>query len=150
MNRRFPYFVLILLLTLPLPSRAWNEGLYAEIERSITPPRLSESTFEITRYGARPEATAAQNQRAIQRAIDVCSQKGGGRVVVPSGKRFLTGALTLKSGVNLVVEDSARLEFAFEPTLYPVLCLRHETLPHCEDTLGGHGPDELPALHLRL
>ena len=121
MNRRLPYFVLILLLTLPLPSHAWDDGLYSEIERSITPPRLSESTFEITRYGARPEASAAQNQRAIQRAIDVCSQKGGGRVVVPSGKRFLTGALTLKSGVNLVVEDSARLEFAFEPTLYPVV-----------------------------
>ena len=121
MNRRLPYFVLILLLTLPLTSRAWDDGLYAEIERSVTPPRLSESTFEITRYGVRPEATAAQNQRAIQRAIDVCSQKGGGRVVVPSGKRFLTGALTLKSGVNLVVEDSARLEFAFEPALYPVV-----------------------------
>ena len=117
MNRRLPYFLLVLLLALPPPSHAWDEGLYAEIERSIMPPRLSESTLDITRYGARPEATAAQNQRAIQRAIDVCSQKGGGRVVVPSGKRFLTGALTLKSGVNLVVEDSARLEFAFEPAL---------------------------------
>ena len=72
--------------------------------------------------------TAAKNQKAIQKAIDKCSQKGGGRVIVPAGQRFLTAAIQLKSGVNLVVEEGAVLEFAFEPELYPIVPTRWEGL----------------------
>jgi hypothetical protein len=37
---------------------------------------------------------------AFSRAINACSLAGGGRVVVPEGN-FLTGAIHLKSNVNL-------------------------------------------------
>ncbi|MBB5059325.1 hypothetical protein HDF16_004048 [Granulicella aggregans] len=46
---------------------------------------------------------------AIQQAIDQISAAGGGRVVVPGGKRFLIGALMLKSNVNFHLADDAVL-----------------------------------------
>lgn len=45
---------------------------------------------------------------AIQKTIDTCSENGGGRVVVPSGK-YLTGTILLKSNVELHLEVGAHL-----------------------------------------
>jgi len=109
------------LLPVLMTAQQWDDQLYRQIEQSIQPPRLSNTEYVITKSGAKPTATAAQNQKAIQRAIDKCSKKGGGRVVVPAGRRFLTGAIELKSGVNLVVEEGATLEFVFQPELYPIV-----------------------------
>ena len=106
----------------------WDEQQYREIEQSIRLPQFAAQDFPITKYGAKPTNTAKKNQKAIQKAIDTCSKKGGGRVIVPAGQKFLTGAITLKSGVNLVVEDGAVLEFAFEPDLYPIVPTRWEGL----------------------
>jgi polygalacturonase len=49
------------------------------------------------------------DSRAIQRAIDTAADRGGGRVLLRGGKRFLTGALVLKSGVELHLADNAVL-----------------------------------------
>ena len=106
----------------------WDEQQYREIEQSIRVPQFAAQDFPITKYGAKSGNTAKKNQKAIQKAIDTCSKKGGGRVIVPAGQKFLTGAITLKSGVNLVVEDGAVLEFAFEPDLYPIVPTRWEGL----------------------
>ncbi len=127
---RLLFILSLLLLFLALPSRGqgWDEGLYRQIEQSIQVPQMGETTYVISRYGASPDHSAAQNQQAIQRAIDVCSQRGGGRVVVPAGGHYMTAAITLKSGVNLVVEEGAHLEFAFDPALYPVVLTSWEGL----------------------
>ena len=108
---------------LPLAAQAgqWDEAKYKQIEQSIRAPKLVDKSYDITKYGAKAGAAAAVNQRAIQKTIDLCTKKGGGRVVVPAGQKFLTGAITLKSGVNLVVEEGATLEFAFKPELYPIV-----------------------------
>jgi polygalacturonase len=37
----------------------------------------------------------------IQKAINACSANGGGQVLLPPGKTFLTGSLTLRSNVDL-------------------------------------------------
>ena len=104
----------------PAPSY-WDEAQYKQIEQSIRVPQFADKAYVITKYGAKTTNTAAQNQKAIQKAIDLCSKKGGGRVIVPAGQKFLTGAITLKNGVNLHVEEGAILEFAFEPELYPIV-----------------------------
>ena len=104
----------------PAPS-FWDEAQYKQIEQSIRVPQFADKAYVITKYGAKTTNTAAQNQKAIQKAIDLCSKKGGGRVIVPAGQKFLTGAITLKNGVNLHVEEGAILEFAFEPELYPIV-----------------------------
>ena len=119
----------LLLLCLIVPSiaqaKAWDEEEYKRIEQSIKAPTFPEKDFLITKYGAKTTNSAAQNQKAINKAIAACSKKGGGRVIVPSGT-FVTGAITLLSHVNLVVEKDAVLKFAFEPDLYPIVPTRWE------------------------
>ena len=115
----------LLLLCLICPTLAtaqgWDEAQYKQIEQSIRVPQFADKDYVITKFGAKPDATAEKNQKAIQKAIDQCSKKGGGHVVVPTGQTFLTGAITLKDGVNLHVEEGAVLEFAFQPELYPIV-----------------------------
>ena len=121
MKKRTLWLALSLLLPVLAIAQGWDEAMYKQIEQSIREPQFADKTYTITKYGASPDATAAKNQKAIQKAIDQCSKKGGGKVIVPAGQKFLTGAITLKSGVNLVVENGAVLEFAFEPELYPIV-----------------------------
>ena len=102
-------------------AQGWDEVKYKQIEQSIRMPKFAEKTYPITKFGAKTTNAAAQNQKAIQKAIDACSKKGGGKVIIPAGEKFLTGAITLKDGVNLVVEEGAILEFAFQPELYPIV-----------------------------
>ena len=117
-------FLFVLLLTLMVPfagvANEWDATVYQQIEQSIQSPQIIGKDYVITKFGANPDASAAENQKAIQKAIDKCSKKGGGRVVVPAG-RFLTGAIHLKSHVELHIEEGATLLFAFEPELYPIV-----------------------------
>ena len=123
-------YLQLLLVTLLLPVALWADGWdtqYKQIEQSIRQPQFADREFNITKYGAKPTAKAAINQKAINKAIETCSKAGGGKVIVPEGT-FLTGAITMKSHVNLVVEKGATLQFAFEPDLYPIVLTRWEGL----------------------
>ena len=115
--------MMLLALLLPVASFAdgWDEATYKQIESSIQTPTFGDVVIDVRKTGAKQEATAQQNQKAIQKAIDKCSKKGGGKVVIPSGMHYLTGAISLKSHVNLVVEEEAVLEFVFQPELYPIV-----------------------------
>ena len=99
----------------------WNEKTYHEIELSIRLPQFGNNAYDVTTFGAKDNATPVQNQKAIQQAIELCSQKGGGRVIIPAGTTLTTGAIHLKSHVNLVIEKGATLRFAFDPALYPIV-----------------------------
>lgn len=72
---------------------------------------------------------AAENQkvtRVIQSAIDEVSEKGGGKVIIPTGK-WKTGRISLKSNVNLHLEEGAKLYFSGELEDYrPAVFTRHE------------------------
>ena len=59
----------------------------------------------MTDFGAVADG-ATLNTLAIQKAIDACSQKGGGIVTFPAG-RYLTGTIQLKDGVTLYLESKA-------------------------------------------
>ena len=126
--KRILQITMLLLVVLCVQAKGWNEQQYKQIEQSIRMPQFADKKYDITKFGAKPANTAAKNQKAIQKAIDKCSKKGGGRVIVPAGQHFLTAAIQLKSGVNLVVEEGAVLEFAFEPELYPIVPTRWEGL----------------------
>ena len=117
----------LFLLVPSLMSASEWDTTYKQIERSIQAPQFPDKAFLITKYGAKTTATAAKNQKAINRAIEKCSKAGGGRVVVPAGV-WNTGAITLRSGVNLVVEKDATLLFAFDTDLYPLVLTRWEGL----------------------
>lgn len=117
-------FLKTLLLALLLPACAfaagWDDNEYKRIEQSIQLPKIAERQFLITSFGAKTTATAAQNQKAINKVISLVSKKGGGKVIIPKGT-WNTGAIELKSHVNLVLEEGATLHFAFEPKLYPLV-----------------------------
>ena len=118
--------LLLLCLFFPLAAVAdvW-ETQYKQIEQSIRQPQFADNEFVITKFGAKVDASAAVNQKAINKAIATCSKKGGGKVIVPAGK-WNTGAIELKSKVNLVIEEGATLQFVFEPELYPIVPTRWE------------------------
>ena len=91
----------------------------------IQAPIFPNRDFNIVSFGAPTNGTTIATT-FIQKAIDSCSAAGGGRVIVPAGT-FLTGALTLKSNVNLHISAGATLKFSTNTADYlPVVLTRFE------------------------
>ena len=86
-------------------------------------PVFQDMTFNIVDYGAINDGTT-KNTKAFKKAIEACNAAGGGKVLVPSGKWF-TGAIHLKSNVNLHFEEGAEIHFSDDPEDYlPVVFTR--------------------------
>ncbi|WP_257669682.1 glycoside hydrolase family 28 protein [Parapedobacter tibetensis] len=99
----------------------------AELERvrqQISAPTFPDRDFVITDFGAVGDGTTL-NTEAFKKAIETCHTSGGGRVVVPFGT-FLTGAIYLKSNVNLHLADSTTILFSRDSTQYPMVFTRWE------------------------
>ena len=94
-----------------------------EILERIKAPRFPARDFLITAHGAREGG--AECTTAIAEAIAAAHAAGGGRVVVPPGV-FQTGAIHLKSGVNLHVSAGATLRFLTDAAKYPIVFTRWE------------------------
>lgn len=111
---------------LPRPACAaadpWRRA--AEIARTVRAPRFPARTFDITRHGAKGDGTTLDTA-AVADAIAACAAAGGGRVVVPAGT-FLTGAVHLKSNVELHLAAGATLLFSTDPAHYPMVFTRWE------------------------
>ena len=75
--------------------------------------------YVVTSYGAKPDG-ATDNTAAIQKAIDDCAAKGGGRVLVPGGGKYVTYTLNLKNNVELHIDRGATLLGGEDPLKYPV------------------------------
>ncbi len=98
---------------------------YSKILARIKPPTFKKKDYDILKFGAK-SGGQTDCREAINNAIDACSEAGGGRVVVPAGE-FLTGAILLKSHVNLYVSKGATLKFSTDPKSYlPVVHTRWE------------------------
>jgi polygalacturonase/lysophospholipase L1-like esterase len=91
---------------------AWAQ--VSQILQRIKPPVFPDRDFSITRFGANAGGDCTQ---AFRQAIDACNKAGGGRVVVPPGE-WLTGAIHLKSNVNLHVSEGATIKFSRETKAY--------------------------------
>lgn len=103
---------------------AWTTE-YPKILARIKPPKFKKKDYLITKYGAVADGKTLATD-AFRKAIEDCSRKGGGRVVVPAGE-FLTGAIHLKSNVNLYVQKGATIKFSMNPKDYlPVVHTRWE------------------------
>ena len=102
-------------------------------------------SVNIETVGARGDGTTL-NTVAIQKAVDSLAANGGGTLVVPKGE-FLSGAIFLKRGVNLHLDQGAVLKGSTNIEDYPDLMTRIE----------GHFEVWIPALvnasnvdHLRI
>ncbi|WP_299093638.1 glycoside hydrolase family 28 protein [uncultured Metabacillus sp.] len=85
---------------------------------------MTSSLYDITQYGAIGDGKTV-NTKAIAQAINACVENGGGTVYVPAG-RFLTGAVILKSNVNLFLEAGSTLFFSTDVDEYPIVHSRWE------------------------
>jgi polygalacturonase len=95
------------------------------IGHRVRAPRFPHREVRVTDFGAVGDGIT-DCSRAFAAAIAAISRRGGGRVVVPSG-RFLTGPIRLKSRVNLHVTEGATIAFSTDPAKYlPVVFTRWE------------------------
>lgn len=77
---------------------------------------FAQKDFNILDFGAKPDGKIL-NTVTIQSAIEAATTNGGGRVIVPQG-RFLSGAIILKSGVELHIEKGGVLLGSTRPEHY--------------------------------
>lgn len=88
-----------------------------EIVRNIKRTSFPNQTFNIIDFGAVANTPEKLNHEAINLAILTCNQAGGGTVIIPKGD-FYTGPITLKSNVNLHLEEGATLKFTTDQSYY--------------------------------
>jgi polygalacturonase len=118
------------LIALPMALAALPAGLAsAQIATTSAPsyakPAPRSQRYVITDFGAVGDGKTV-NTKAIQAAIDKCaSTKKGGVLVIPKGT-FLSGAIFLKQGVNLLLEKDGVLKGTTNPDDYPQVQTRWE------------------------
>src|SRR2546423_1613935 len=78
--------------------------------------------FSVNFYGARGDGLSNSTE-SIQKAIDACARAGGGVVTFLPGQ-YLTGALFLKSNVNLLIDSNVTLLGSQEDADYPLIWTR--------------------------
>jgi polygalacturonase len=112
--------------TLPVAAFASDDpwAHAAAIAAAVQAPVFPERTFDVTAFGAKGDGVTLGSD-AFAGAIAACAAAGGGRVLVPAGT-FLTGAIHLKSGVELHVSEGATLRFSTDPAHYPIVLTRWE------------------------
>lgn len=91
---------------------------------SGVPNPVADKLYLITEFGAKGDSISL-NTKAIQSCIDQCSVDGGGTVVIPKGV-FISGAIFLKKGVNLLVEKDGKLKGSTASADYPQVATRWE------------------------
>ncbi len=85
----------------------------------VTKPIFKKDTFNIVNYQAIADGISL-NTVAINNAINDCSKKGGGVVLVPSGI-WLSGPIYLKNGVNFHLNRGATLIFTTDKNQYKIV-----------------------------
>lgn len=75
--------------------------------------------YIVTDFGASGNGVT-DDAAAIQRAIDNCSQAGGGSVIFPSGKTFMAGPLRMASNVNLYLQPNSMLIANPDESIYTI------------------------------
>ncbi len=93
----------------------------------IISPKFKKDTISITKFGAVSDGKTL-NTAAVNNAIDACSKKGGGVVMIPAGL-WLTGPVVIKSNVNLYLAAGATLLFTADKSQYPLVKGNWEGIP---------------------
>ncbi len=104
--------------------------LREEILSRMELPVIADRSYSVQEFGVVPNSEKIQTV-FLQKAIDTVSECGGGRIVIPSGS-YRTGALHLKSGVELHLESADTvLKFVNEEVSlhYPLVFSHWEATP---------------------
>ncbi|MNI23491.1 Exo-poly-alpha-D-galacturonosidase precursor [compost metagenome] len=95
-----------------------------QLKKIIVAPTFKKKDYSIADFGAIGDGRT-KNTVAFRKAIETCNRQGGGRVIVPKGV-YLTGAIYLKSNVNLHVSEGATVLFSRNSADYPMVFTRWE------------------------
>ncbi|QQX13953.1 glycoside hydrolase family 28 protein [Bacillus altitudinis] len=96
-----------------------------QVLKQIKAPKFPDREFNVIHYGADNKGIELSTN-AIQSAIDDAHRLKGGRVLIPEGT-FLTGALELKSNVELHLHENAYVAFSQDTRDYlPLVLTRYE------------------------
>ncbi len=107
-----------------LEAEGWAK-VPAILER-IVPPTFINNEFIITDFGAVGDSLT-NSLPAITRAIDMCHEAGGGKIVVPPGQFFMDGPIHMKSNVHIYLSEGSRIFFTSDHTKYlPAVKVRWE------------------------
>jgi len=82
------------------------------------------SAFNVREYGAVGDGRTLDS-RALQTAIDLCAEGGGGTVYLPAGQ-YLAGSLFLRNNITLHLDSGAVILGSENPEDYPVIHARWE------------------------
>lgn len=119
------------LATIPVKTQVGATNMPLEIAPINAPfamplmqkPKFASLTVSILSKNAKKDAITTKE---IQATIDEVNQRGGGTVIVPPGI-WKTGRISLKSNVNLHIEEGAELHFSSEVEDYrPAVFTRNE------------------------
>lgn len=105
-------------------AKAWTT-VYPAIEKAVKAPEFRKKDYKIFDYGRVMEDPDYLYSDLINKVIDLCHRDGGGRVVIPAGT-WLCAPITLKSNVNLHLEEGATLLFTDDSSKYPIVYTRWE------------------------
>lgn len=106
------------------PQVAWD-SIYPLVQAQIKAPEFRNKDYRLLDYGKKSSTPGFLYTEMINTLIDRCSREGGGRVIIPAGT-WLTGPITLKSNVNLHLEEGATLLFTSDLKEYPIVRTRWE------------------------
>lgn len=91
---------------------------------SLPPSARSRVKLNVRDYGAAGDGRT-KDTLALQQTIERCSDFGGGEVVIPAGD-YLIGAVAIRSGVTLRIEEGATLNGSSDMADYPLSQVRWE------------------------
>ena len=114
---------------MPFASQAGEDDPWvkaADIVRTVKTPVIPTRRFDITDFGAKADGVTL-NTQAFAAAIAACAEAGGGQVFVPAG-RFLTGAIHLRSNMDMHLSAGATILFSTDSRDYPIVFTRYEGL----------------------
>ncbi|MBD8490585.1 glycoside hydrolase family 28 protein [Echinicola sp. CAU 1574] len=100
-------------------------------------PSFTNKTVNIIDFGAKGNGMF-KNTEAFKQAIEQLSREGGGRLIVPRGI-WLTGPITLKSNINLHLEEGALILFSRDFDDYALIKTSFEGLNtvRCESPINA-------------
>ena len=112
----------IFLLTGSLQAQVNKQNSAASLSPASILKNIHAPTFKNNRYHIVSAGAVADGKTSIKPVLDslitVCSDSGGGTIIIPKGKYYIAGPVVLKSHVNLHLDEGAELTFSSDPADY--------------------------------